>query len=91
MRTDKLSQAAITAVVQMARVLGMYTVAKRTDTQAEQEWLTALGVDFIQSNAMSPPGRHRFAVQGTKTQAPVAARNRGGGPRTSRRRAPRAQ
>jgi len=55
MRTDKLSQAAITAVVQMARVLGMHTVAKRTETPAEQEWLTALGVDFIQSNAMSPP------------------------------------
>jgi len=55
MRTDKLSQAAITAVVQMARVLGMHTVAKRTETAAEQEWLTALGVDFIQSNSMSPP------------------------------------
>jgi EAL domain-containing protein (putative c-di-GMP-specific phosphodiesterase class I) len=55
MRTDKLSQAAITAVVQMARVLGMHTVAKRTETAAEQEWLTALGVDFVQSNTMSPP------------------------------------
>ncbi len=55
MRTDKLSQAAITAAVQMARVLGMYTVAKRTENQAEREWLTALGVDFIQSNAMSAP------------------------------------
>jgi EAL domain-containing protein (putative c-di-GMP-specific phosphodiesterase class I) len=55
MRTDKLSQAAITAVVQMARVLGMHTVAKRTESAAEQEWLTALGVDFIQSNSMSPP------------------------------------
>ncbi len=55
MRTDKLSQAAITAVVQMARVLGMHTVAKRTETPAEQEWLTALGVDFVQSYAMSPP------------------------------------
>jgi EAL domain-containing protein (putative c-di-GMP-specific phosphodiesterase class I) len=55
MRTDKVSQAAITAVVQMARVLGMHTVAKRTETAAEQEWLTALGVDFVQSNAMSPP------------------------------------
>ncbi|MDP9082326.1 MAG: EAL domain-containing protein [Pseudomonadota bacterium] len=55
MRTDKLSQAAITAVVQMARVLGMHTVAKRTDSAAEQEWLTALGVDFIQSNSKSPP------------------------------------
>ena len=54
MRTDKVSQASITAVVQMARVLGMHTVAKRTDTAAEQEWLTALGVDFVQSNAMSP-------------------------------------
>jgi EAL domain-containing protein (putative c-di-GMP-specific phosphodiesterase class I) len=54
MRTDKLAQAAITAVVQMARVLGMHTVAKRTETAAEQEWLTALGVDFIQSNSMSP-------------------------------------
>jgi EAL domain-containing protein (putative c-di-GMP-specific phosphodiesterase class I) len=54
MRTDKLSQAAITAVVQMARVLGMHTVAKHTDTVAEQEWLTALGVDFVQSNSRSP-------------------------------------
>ncbi len=55
MRTDKLSQAAVTAVVQMARVLGMHTVAKRTESAAEQEWLTALGVDFVQSNSMSPP------------------------------------
>jgi EAL domain-containing protein (putative c-di-GMP-specific phosphodiesterase class I) len=54
MRTDKVSQAAITAVVQMARVLGMHTVAKRIHTAAEQEWLTALGVDFVQSNAASP-------------------------------------
>ena len=68
MRTDKLSQAAVTAVVQMARVLGMYTVAKRTDTQAEQEWLTALGVDFIQSNAMSPPAAIDSLSKGQKTK-----------------------
>ncbi len=55
MRIDKVAQATITGVVQMARVLGMHTVAKRSDTAAEQEWLTALGVDFIQSNALSPP------------------------------------
>jgi EAL domain-containing protein (putative c-di-GMP-specific phosphodiesterase class I) len=55
MRTDKVSQAAITALVQMARVLGLHTVAKRTESGAEQEWMTALGVDFIQSNALSPP------------------------------------
>jgi len=55
MRTDKVSQASITALVQMSRVLGLHTVAKRTESAAEQEWLTALGVDFIQSNALSPP------------------------------------
>lgn len=54
MRSDKHSQAAITAIVQMARVLGLHTVAKRSETPSEQEWLTALGVDFIQSNSMSP-------------------------------------
>jgi EAL domain-containing protein (putative c-di-GMP-specific phosphodiesterase class I) len=69
MRTDKLSQAAITAVVQMARVLGMHTVAKRTDTAAEQEWLTALGVDFIQSNAMSPPEAIESLSKGQRTKS----------------------
>ena len=54
MRSDKVAQASITAVVQMARVLGMHTVAKRAENAAEREWLTALGVDFIQSNAFSP-------------------------------------
>jgi EAL domain-containing protein (putative c-di-GMP-specific phosphodiesterase class I) len=66
MRTDKLSQAAITAVVQMARVLGMHTVAKRTETAAEQEWLTALGVDFIQSHALSPPASIESLSKGQK-------------------------
>jgi EAL domain-containing protein (putative c-di-GMP-specific phosphodiesterase class I) len=55
MRIDKVAQATITGVVQMARVLGMHTCAKRSDTPAEQEWLTALGVDFVQSNNLSPP------------------------------------
>jgi EAL domain-containing protein (putative c-di-GMP-specific phosphodiesterase class I) len=54
MRIDKFSQASITGVVQMARVFGMHTVAKRSDTPAEQEWLTALGVDFVQSNTLAP-------------------------------------
>jgi EAL domain-containing protein (putative c-di-GMP-specific phosphodiesterase class I) len=55
MRTDKMAQAAITAVVQMARVLGMHTVAKHTETAPELEWVTALGVDFVQSHGMSAP------------------------------------
>ncbi len=53
MRSDKLAQASITAVAQMARVLGMHTVAKRTEI-ADHEWLSALGVDFVQSNCLSP-------------------------------------
>jgi len=69
MRTDKLSQAAITAVVQMARVLGMHTVAKRTETSAEQEWLTALGVDFVQSYAMSPPAAIDSLSKGQKARS----------------------
>jgi Amt family ammonium transporter len=67
MRTDKIAQAAITAVVQMARVLGMHTVAKRTETAAEQEWLTALGVDFVQSHAMSPPAAIETLSKAQKT------------------------
>jgi EAL domain-containing protein (putative c-di-GMP-specific phosphodiesterase class I) len=67
MRTDKVAQAAITAVVQMARVLGMHTVAKRTETAAEQEWLTALGVDFVQSHAMSPPAAIETLSKAQKT------------------------
>ena len=72
MRTDKLSQAAITAVVQMARVLGMHTVAKRTENAAEQEWLTALGVDFVQSNSMSPPvAIESLSKTAQATKAPI--------------------
>src|SRR5271154_4743565 len=71
MRTDKLSQAAITAVVQMARVLGMHTVAKRTENAAEQEWLTALGVDFVQSNSMSPPVAIETLSKPAKPVAPI--------------------
>lgn len=55
MRNDKLAQATITAIGQMARVLGMHTVAKRVETPSEREWLTALGIDFLQSNAFAPP------------------------------------
>jgi EAL domain-containing protein (putative c-di-GMP-specific phosphodiesterase class I) len=69
MRTDKISQAAITAVVQMARVLGMHTVAKHAGTAAEQEWLTALGVDFVQSNSFSPPVAIE-TLSATRRQAP---------------------
>ncbi len=75
LRTDKISQASITAVAQMARVLGIHTVAKRTESPAEQEWLTALGVDFVQSNAFSPPvAIERLAAQASSPKTtPVPA------------------
>ena len=76
MRTDKVSQAAITAVVQMARVLGMHTVAKRTESGADHEWLTALGVDFVQSNSMAPP----VAIE-TLSKIPTLPRTPPEGPR----------
>ena len=72
MRTDKVSQAAITALVQMARVLGMHTVAKRTETTAEREWLTALGVDFVQSNAMAPAVNIESLTSRSAAAVPVA-------------------
>jgi len=55
LRSDRIAQATVTAVAQMSRVLGIHTVAKRTESAAEHEWLTALGVDFVQSSAFSPP------------------------------------
>ena len=73
MRSDKLSQAAITAVVQMARVLGMHTVAKRTASGAEQDWLTALGVDFVQSNSASPPISIESLAKAAAEPRPVPA------------------
>jgi len=55
MRTDKVSQASVTALVQMARVLGMHTVAKGVESATDQEWLNALGVDFVQSQSIARP------------------------------------
>jgi EAL domain-containing protein (putative c-di-GMP-specific phosphodiesterase class I) len=55
MRSDKVCQAGVTALVQMARVLGLHTVAKHAVTGADQDWLTALGVDFLQSNTAAAP------------------------------------
>lgn len=44
------------ALVQMARVLGLATVAKRINDRRAREALTALGVGFLQSFEASPPG-----------------------------------
>jgi EAL domain-containing protein (putative c-di-GMP-specific phosphodiesterase class I) len=52
---DRMREARVVSIVQAMRVLGMQTVVKRVEDDAEREWLTALGVDFVQSFRFMPP------------------------------------
>ena len=51
---DKLSQALVVAAVQAAKVMGIHCAAKRVDTQAVLQWLTAIGFDLAQGAALMP-------------------------------------
>ena len=51
----RLTQARVVGLVQTAKVMGLQTVAKRVQGGDQSNWLTALGVDFIQSFEVSPP------------------------------------
>ncbi len=73
LRSDRIAQATVTAVAQMSRVLGIHTVAKRTESAAEHEWLTALGVDFVQSSAFSPPVPIETLASGHPRQEGISA------------------
>ncbi len=50
---DKLSQAMVVATVQASKVLGIHCAAKRVDSQAQLQWLTAIGCDFAQGQALA--------------------------------------
>jgi EAL domain-containing protein (putative c-di-GMP-specific phosphodiesterase class I) len=50
---DKLSQALVVATVQAAKVLGVHCSAKKVDTAASLQWLTAIGLDFAQGAALA--------------------------------------
>jgi EAL domain-containing protein (putative c-di-GMP-specific phosphodiesterase class I) len=52
---DRMREARVVSIVQGMRVLGMHTVAKRVEDETERDWLTALGVDFVQSFRFMPP------------------------------------
>ena len=52
---DKLSQAMVVATVQAAKVLGIHCAAKKVDSQAALQWLTAIGCDFAQGQALAGP------------------------------------
>jgi EAL domain-containing protein (putative c-di-GMP-specific phosphodiesterase class I) len=51
----RLTQARVVGLVQTAKVMGLQTVAKRVLGGDHSNWLTALGVDFVQSFEVSPP------------------------------------
>ena len=51
---DKFSQALVVATVQAAKVMGIHCAAKRVDSQAALQWLTAIGCDFAQGEALAP-------------------------------------
>lgn len=50
---DKLAQAMVVAIAQAVKVLGIHCSAKRVDTQASLQWLTAIGADFAQGAALA--------------------------------------
>ena len=52
---DKLCQAMVVATVQAAKVLGIHCAAKKVDSQAALQWLTAIGCDFAQGAALAAP------------------------------------
>jgi EAL domain-containing protein (putative c-di-GMP-specific phosphodiesterase class I) len=54
MYTDKIMRAAIPSITQMAKVLGVQTVVKRTRLAADLVRLSAYGLDYVQSAAIAP-------------------------------------
>jgi EAL domain-containing protein (putative c-di-GMP-specific phosphodiesterase class I) len=52
---DKLSQALVVAVAQACKVLGIHCVAKRVESQAALQWLTAVGCDLAQGFVLDRP------------------------------------
>jgi EAL domain-containing protein (putative c-di-GMP-specific phosphodiesterase class I) len=49
---DKLAQAMVVAIAQAVKVLGIHCAAKRVESQAALQWLTAIGCDFAQGGAL---------------------------------------
>ena len=53
--TNRLQQALVIAMSQMSKVLGISCVAKRIDTPAARQWLSAVGVDYAQGFVLEEP------------------------------------
>ena len=52
---DKVPQAIVVAVTQASKVLGLSCVAKRVDTPAQRDWLSAVGLDYAQGFLLDQP------------------------------------
>jgi EAL domain-containing protein (putative c-di-GMP-specific phosphodiesterase class I) len=52
---ERLPQAMVIAIAQVAKVLGLHCVAKRLESSTARQWLTAVGVDFAQGFALERP------------------------------------
>lgn len=52
---DKVPQALVVAICQASKVLGLSCVAKRVDTPAVRDWLSAVGLDYAQGFLLDQP------------------------------------
>jgi EAL domain-containing protein (putative c-di-GMP-specific phosphodiesterase class I) len=52
---ERVSQALVVAIAQASKVLGLSCVAKRVDTPAVREWLSAVGLDYAQGFLLDQP------------------------------------
>ncbi|MGQ0835614.1 MAG: EAL domain-containing protein, partial [Gammaproteobacteria bacterium] len=64
---DRVSQALVVAIAQASKVLGVHCVAKRVESQATRQWLSATGIDFAQGFALEGPQALESLIAPEKT------------------------
>jgi EAL domain-containing protein (putative c-di-GMP-specific phosphodiesterase class I) len=52
---ERVPQALVVAITQASKVLGLSCVAKRVDTPAVRDWLSAVGLDYAQGFLLDQP------------------------------------
>jgi Amt family ammonium transporter len=63
---ERVAQALVVAIAQASKVLGLSCVAKRVDTPAVRDWLSAVGLDYAQGFLLDQP--RSLVSLGTKPQ-----------------------
>lgn len=64
---DRVPQALVVAIAQASKVLGLSCVAKRVDTPAVRDWLSAVGLDYAQGFLLDQP-RALISLAAEKTK-----------------------